>query len=149
MIFHSSLILILTLMGYCGQCFNASNCKYSLQFQHDVWCMEFVVSIWRISLSKLIQLDWILLSSLLSCLNFFLVFSMMRNRVDARRLPTLRDVHPHTKWSLFLRVYHKFHIERIGFGRKRLNLVVLDTEVKLGTSFFPIMINHFVYSLEF
>ena len=94
-IFCSSLVLILTLMGYCGQCFNASGCKESLWFQHDACCMEFAVSVWRISLSKLIQLDWILLSSLLSCLNFLLVFSMMRKRVDARRVPTLRDVHPH------------------------------------------------------
>ncbi|XBJ24461.1 hypothetical protein VPH35_002338 [Triticum aestivum] len=41
----------------------------------------------------------------------------------------------HTKWSLCLRVYHKFHIERIGFGRKRLNLVVLDTEFMPARSF--------------
>ncbi|PNT71450.1 hypothetical protein BRADI_2g27752v3 [Brachypodium distachyon] len=46
---------------------------------------------------------------------------MKRQRVCAPRIPTLKDVHHCTRWSLCLRVYHKFHVERIGHGRKRVN----------------------------
>ena len=78
---------------------------------------------------------------------------MMRKRVDVRRVPTLKGVHPHTKWSLCLRVSHKFHIERIGFGRKRLNLVVLDGEVNFRPTFYlpyclTILLMHCAYMAE-
>ncbi|TVU03232.1 hypothetical protein EJB05_51237 [Eragrostis curvula] len=59
---------------------------------------------------------------------------LKRKRVDAPRVPTLEDVHPHTTWSMCVRVYHKFHVERLAVGRKRLSMVLLD-EKSVTTKF--------------
>jgi hypothetical protein len=55
--------------------------------------------------------------------------SLKRKRVEAPRIPTFEDVHPHTSWTLCVRVFHKFHVERIAPGRKRLYMVLLDEKV--------------------
>ncbi|TVU45725.1 hypothetical protein EJB05_05222, partial [Eragrostis curvula] len=55
---------------------------------------------------------------------------LKRKRVDAPRVPTLEDVHPHTTWSMCVRVYHKFLVERLAVGRKRLSMVLLDEKGK-------------------
>ncbi|KAL6842449.1 hypothetical protein ACP4OV_027684 [Aristida adscensionis] len=51
-------------------------------------------------------------------------------RVEAPRIATLEDVHPHTRWSMCVRVYQKFHVERFAVGEKRLSMVLLDTKGK-------------------
>lgn len=55
---------------------------------------------------------------------------LKRKRVEAPRIPTLEDVHLYTRWNLCVRVYHKFHVERLSPGRKRLNMVLLDEKGK-------------------
>ena len=54
---------------------------------------------------------------------------LKHKRVEAPRVPTLKDVHSYTKWSLCVQVYHNFHVQIIGVGRKKLNLVLLDEQV--------------------
>ncbi|KAL6660905.1 hypothetical protein ACP70R_000289 [Stipagrostis hirtigluma subsp. patula] len=56
--------------------------------------------------------------------------SLKRKRVEAPRVATLEDVHPHTRWSMCVRVYHKFHVERFAVGKKSLRMVLLDTKGK-------------------
>jgi hypothetical protein len=55
--------------------------------------------------------------------------SLKSKRVEAPRILTFEDVHPYTKWTMCVRVYHKFHIERFGPCRKRLDMVLLDENV--------------------
>jgi hypothetical protein len=55
--------------------------------------------------------------------------SLKHKRVEAPRISTFEDVHPYTKWTMCIRVYDKFHIERFGPGRKRLDMVLLDENV--------------------
>jgi hypothetical protein len=57
---------------------------------------------------------------------------LKRISVDAPCMPTFEDVHPHSTWSMCVRVYHKFHVERFAVGRKRLNMVLLDEKVMLA-----------------
>ena len=54
---------------------------------------------------------------------------LKRLRVEAPRVPTFGDFHPSTKWSIGVRVYHKYHVETFAPGRKRLTLVLLDEQV--------------------
>ncbi|BAF26176.1 Os10g0186800 [Oryza sativa Japonica Group] len=54
--------------------------------------------------------------------------SLKRKRVEALPVPTFSDVHPRGSWSLGVRVYHKYHVERFAPSRKRLNLVLLDEQ---------------------
>jgi len=55
--------------------------------------------------------------------------SLKRKRVGAPRIPTFEYVHPNTKWTLCVRVFHKFHVERFAPGRKRIYMVLLDEKV--------------------
>ncbi|KAL6911707.1 hypothetical protein ACP4OV_000512 [Aristida adscensionis] len=47
---------------------------------------------------------------------------LKRKRVEAPRIATLEDVHPHTRWSMCVRMHHKFHVERFAVGEKRLSM---------------------------
>ncbi|KAF0905673.1 hypothetical protein E2562_008755 [Oryza meyeriana var. granulata] len=58
--------------------------------------------------------------------------SLKHKRVEAPRAPTFSDVHPSSRWSLGVQVYHKYHVERFAPGRKRLNLVLLDEQAQHG-----------------
>ncbi|KAJ1259915.1 hypothetical protein BS78_10G192300 [Paspalum vaginatum] len=55
--------------------------------------------------------------------------SLKCKRVEAPRIATLEDVHPHT-WTMCLRLYHKFHSEMFAPGRKRLYMILLDEGCK-------------------
>ncbi|KAL6839175.1 hypothetical protein ACP4OV_031066 [Aristida adscensionis] len=56
--------------------------------------------------------------------------SLKRKRVEAPRVPTLEDVHASTLWSMSVKIYHKFHVERFATGQKRLSMVLLDQRGK-------------------
>ena len=73
------------------------------------------------------------------------MWNLKRKRVDAPHVPTLEDMHPYTTWSMCVRVYHKFHVERFAVGRKRLSMVLLDEKVILTRTF---VVNNIIASTE-
>ncbi len=56
---------------------------------------------------------------------------LKRKRIEEPRIATLEDVHPHTKWNMCVRLYHKFHVENFAPSTKRLYMVLLDERVLL------------------
>jgi hypothetical protein len=61
---------------------------------------------------------------------------MKPKRVNAPPIPTFEDLHPHTTWSMCVRVYHKFHVETFAVGKKRLTMVFLDEKVLPTQTFY-------------